>query len=101
MPYALRLLFLASKNYTNKVFIPVCIQSILLPMGVPKPMRVAKSRSHKILVMKKSWNGEFFPGLEELAEKEECAITGGQSLWYWAGYAVGWISNLVGNAGHV
>ena len=50
--------------------------------------------------MKKSWNGEFLPGLEELAEKDECAITGGESLWFWAGYAVGWVSNLVSSAIH-
>jgi hypothetical protein len=45
--------------------------------------------------MKKSWNGEFLPGLEELAEKDECAITGGESVWFWIGYGAGWISNLV------
>jgi hypothetical protein len=45
--------------------------------------------------MKKTWNGEFLPGLEELAEKDECAITGGESVWFWIGYGAGWISNLV------
>jgi hypothetical protein len=46
-------------------------------------------------MMKKSWNGEFLQGLEELAEKETCVIIGGESLWFWAGYAVGWVSKLV------
>lgn len=45
--------------------------------------------------MKKTWNGEFLQGLEELAEGDEYAITGGESIWFWAGYAVGWVSNLV------
>jgi hypothetical protein len=46
------------------------------------------------LVMKKKWNGKFLQGLEELAEKEACVISGGESLWFWAGYAVGWVSKL-------
>jgi hypothetical protein len=66
-------------------------------MGFPKPMRVAKSRNDKIFKMKKLWNGEFLPGMEELAEKEECVITGGESIWFWAGYAVGWVARTVGN----
>ncbi|HEY4965109.1 MAG TPA: hypothetical protein VII28_01870 [Puia sp.] len=44
--------------------------------------------------MKKTWNGEFLHGLEELAEKDECIIEGGESLAFWAGYAVGWVSRL-------
>lgn len=60
-------------------------------------MRVAKSRSDKIFKMKKSWNGEFLPGMKELTEKEECAITGGESIWYWAGYAVGVVTHYVSN----
>lgn len=49
------------------------------------------------MIMKNSWNGEFLPGMEELAEKESFDITGGESIWFWAGYAVGWVSHVVSN----
>jgi hypothetical protein len=39
--------------------------------------------------MKKTWNGEFLQGLEELSKEERSAIMGGESLWYWIGYGVG------------
>jgi hypothetical protein len=48
----------------------------------------------KFFEMKKTWNGEFLQGLEELAEKDECTISGGESLWFWIGYGVGRVSNL-------
>jgi hypothetical protein len=39
--------------------------------------------------MKKMWNGELPEGMVEL-RKEECQrISGGYSLWYYIGYAVG------------
>jgi len=42
--------------------------------------------------MKKTWNGEYLQGLEVLTEREECTIEGGESIWYWMGYAVGWVA---------
>jgi hypothetical protein len=45
--------------------------------------------------MKTIWNGEFPQGMEELPPEEELAIAGGESLWFWMGYAVGAVVNLV------
>ena len=39
--------------------------------------------------MKNKWNGELLQGMEELQLKEEIAITGGETLWYWIGYGIG------------
>jgi hypothetical protein len=39
--------------------------------------------------MKTTWNGKFLQGLEELPVEEAYTIIGGESLWYWVGYAVG------------
>jgi hypothetical protein len=48
--------------------------------------------------MKKTWNGEFLHGLEELAEKDQCAITGGESIWFWIGYGAGRLYSLLGGS---
>jgi len=39
--------------------------------------------------MKTRWNGELLRGLEELDLKEKISLTGGETLWYWIGWAVG------------
>ena len=61
-------------------------------------MQIAKSRIHKYLVMKTVWNGEFLLGMEELSVEEECAIAGGESLWFWVGYAVGVVANAISHS---
>jgi hypothetical protein len=48
--------------------------------------------------MKKVSNGEFISGLEELSLKEAKSITGGESLWYWLGYGVGYFGYTVTHA---
>jgi hypothetical protein len=48
--------------------------------------------------MKKEWNGEFLQGLEELSMQEKSSIMGGESLWYWVGYAIGSFSYSVAHA---
>jgi hypothetical protein len=44
--------------------------------------------------MKTGWNGELPQGLEELPLKDESAIVGGESLWYWIGYGAGLAVNM-------
>jgi hypothetical protein len=39
--------------------------------------------------------GKFISGLEELSLEEAKSITGGESLWYWLGYGVGYFSYTV------
>jgi len=48
--------------------------------------------------MKKKWNGQLLQGLEELSMEEKTTIIGGESLWYWVGYAVGAFSYAVAHA---
>lgn len=45
--------------------------------------------------MKKTSNIEFLRGLEELSIEETQGIIGGESLWYWVGYAVGYAGNII------
>lgn len=47
--------------------------------------------------MKNSWNGEFMQGMQELPEEEASKITGGESIWYWIGYAAGSVVNMFSN----
>jgi hypothetical protein len=48
--------------------------------------------------MKKNWNGHLLHGLEELSLEEKSKIIGGESLWYWVGYAIGAFSYSVAHA---
>jgi hypothetical protein len=48
--------------------------------------------------MKKNQNEEFLCGLEELPREEAVAITGGESLWYWIGYGIGYPGYLISKA---
>jgi len=45
--------------------------------------------------MKTVWNGEFLQGMEGLLKEEELAIAGGESLWFWMGYAAGVVVYMV------
>jgi hypothetical protein len=48
--------------------------------------------------MKTVWNGELLLGMEELSLVEERAIAGGESLWFWVGYAVGLVANAISHS---
>jgi hypothetical protein len=43
----------------------------------------------------KKWSNEFIQGLEELSVEETNGITGGESLSYWFGYAIGAIGHII------
>jgi hypothetical protein len=60
-----------------------------------RPFSRFYSFTQKTPTMEKRWNGEFLQGLEELPEEKMTAITGGESLWYWVGYAIGGVGYML------
>jgi|GEM_PF-500392 hypothetical protein len=56
------------------------------------------SFTQKKCSMKKNRKEEFLCGLEELPMEEAVAITGGESLWYWISYGIGYAGYLITNA---
>ena len=48
--------------------------------------------------MKKMMKEEFLNGLKELSVEESTAIIGGESLWYWIGYGIGYAGYIISNA---
>ncbi len=83
------------ENYTNRVFFFIHTATILLQMGIPKPMRVAKSRNIKRIFMKSKWNGELLQGMQELSMEASESIVGGESIFFWIGYGIGTVVNGV------
>jgi hypothetical protein len=90
-----RLKTLLLKNYTKRVFFWGHPETILQQMGIPKPMRVAKSRKNKKFYMKAKWNGELLQGMQELPEEACASIAAGESLWFWIGYGIGAATDAV------
>ena len=45
--------------------------------------------------MIKIMNQEFLLGLKELSKEEATAIIGGESLWYWISYGIGYAGYMI------
>ncbi len=45
--------------------------------------------------MKNTWNGELLHGMQELSKEDAAGIAGGESLWYWVGYAAGALTYMI------
>ena len=45
--------------------------------------------------MNKNQNEEFLQGLKELSKEETRTIIGGESLWYWIGYGLGYTGYIL------
>lgn len=48
--------------------------------------------------MKKNLNVEFLDGFSELSREESMSIIGGESLWYWIAYGVGYVGYVIKNS---
>jgi hypothetical protein len=45
--------------------------------------------------MKKNWDGKWLQGMRELPMEDAKMISGGESIWYWPGWAVGVVGYMI------